>query len=165
MSSIRDAAPLELAVTHGFNLAGHSFLTIPHSVTFELRGVVLCLQASNSAPPQPVRASILACALRIFSYVTPTVSRFPDRTVETLHRVEFCFPQKRTRQLIKVVAMLRELVDQGEDTVVDPKVAKRAIKFLECMSVAIEDGIRTSSDSRGAAAGTPGEIATKESKV
>ena len=115
MSSPRCSSPLVLdaAVPHGFNFDGRSFLTIPHSVTFELRGVVQCLQASNTVPPHPVRASILACALKIFLLVTPTDPPIPDEVTELHHSVAFNNPQKTTRRLVEVVAVLRALVDRG----------------------------------------------------
>lgn len=154
---------------HGFNSNpdGRSFLTIPHSVTFELRGVVQCLQASNTVPPHPVRASILACALKIFSLVTPTDPPIPDELTELLHSVAFSNPQKTTRQLVEVVAVLRALVDRGGDQVIGRKVAKRAIRFLDRMSVVLDEGIRRHSRTHfgGTIAGTTGTLGTDESIV
>ena len=158
---------LDAVVHHGFNLDGRSFLTLPHSVTFELRGVVQCLQASNTVPPHPVRASILECALKIFSLVTPTKSPLPDEPEETLHRVAFNNPQKITRQLVEVVAVLRALVDRGGDQVIDRKVAKRAIRFLDRMSTVIDEGIRRHSSTHvgGTISGTTGALGTDDESI
>ena len=169
MSFPRGSSPLVLdaAVPHGFNFDGRSFLTIPHSVTFELRGVVQCLQASNTIPPHPVRASILACALKIFSLVTPTDPPLPDKSPEQLHKVAFNYPEKKTRQLVEVVAVLHVLVDRGGDQVIDRKVAKRAIRFLDRMSVVIDEGIRrhTSTHVGGTISGTTGALGTDDESI
>lgn len=117
-------------------------MSIPHSVTFELRGVALCLRASQSAPLIPVRAYVLACALKIFSLVTPTQQTIDEATiVEPVHLVQWMFALTKTQNLIEAVVILQHLVDQGGDHAVDPIMARRITNFFETILGTIERGI------------------------
>ena len=116
---------------------------------------------SNTVPHHPVRASILACALKIFSLVTPTDPPLPDASPEQLHSMAFNYPEKKTRLLVEVVAVLHG------DQVIDGKVAKRAIRFLDRMSVVLDEGIRrhTSTHVGGTISGTTGALGTDDESI
>ena len=88
-----------LPATFGIDMynmeGGHSYMSIPHSATFEMRGVAICLQASHSVPRLPVRASILTCAVKVFALVKPAYSELPVNRMETVHDLFFTFSPAR----------------------------------------------------------------------
>ena len=74
----------------------------------------------------------------------------------------FNYPQEKIRQLVEVVTVLHESGDRGGDQVIDCNVAKRAIQFLDRMSVVIDEGIRRRASTH-VGGSTTGALDTDES--
>ena len=141
-------------VSTGFNLEGRpTYISVPHSATFEMRGVAICLQASKKVPHLPVRAPILACALKILSLVTPVASPLVE-SVEKVHRVFFTLTPTRIQVFVEAAAALQGLVARGGDQLIDPVIAGYVIAFMNLVLMIVECEIAASRSGAAKAAVT-----------